>query len=114
MVLSSTLDLIQERLVMIQLARRYLVIYRWLVVIFGLSVSLQARGSDLSCSDIQPIVEHGFLMYHVIYNNQTPNLEQRTVTQYIKRLDSSKRYLLQSDVDQIHKLMKGVFGKIKK
>jgi carboxyl-terminal processing protease len=97
---------------MIQLGRRLLILLRVIGFSFFL-LATQAHASELSCGDIQPIIDHGFLLYHVTYNALTPNLEDRTITQYVKRLDPSKRYLLQNDVDQIHKLMKGVFGKMK-
>jgi carboxyl-terminal processing protease len=67
----------------------------------------------LACNDIQPIVEHGILPYHVTFNSVTPNLEERAVTQFIKKMDPSKRYLLKTDVDEIQKTLKGVFAKVK-
>lgn len=60
------------------------------------------------------VIENGFLQNHVKYSNRDKELQSRVVDQYIKRLDPSKIYLTQGDVDQIKKLTQDVFAKIEK
>jgi len=77
-----------------------------LVAVVGFSGVSQA--ATLSCPNLDKI-EEVFYQQHVLYREPTPQIEERTIEQYIKRLDSAKIYLLQSDVDQIKKDMKGIF-----
>ena len=73
----------------------------------------QMRGKiDLACKHISPI-EHSYLSRHINYRETSKNLESRTITQFIKKLDGSKIYLLESDVKKIQKKMKGIFGKVR-
>lgn len=59
------------------------------------------------------VIEQGFLANHVKYSNRDAELQTRVVEQYFKRLDPSKIYLTQADVEQIKKLMGNVFEKTK-
>lgn len=59
------------------------------------------------------VIEQGFLANHVKFTNRDADLQTRVVEQYLKRLDPSKIYLTQEDVDQIKKLMGNVFEKTK-
>lgn len=68
------------------------------------------RGIKLACKHISPI-EQSYLSRHVNYRKTSTNLESRVIEQFIKRLDGYKIYLLQGDVDQIKKDMKGFFGR---
>jgi carboxyl-terminal processing protease len=68
---------------------------------------------ELSCQHLYPI-QQKYLEKHINYAKETPNLESRTIDQFIKRLDGSKLYLLQSDEKDIKKVMGGIFDKIKK
>jgi len=70
------------------------------------------EGNDLQCRFLYAI-ESGFLTQHVKYSQFDQALQDRVVEQYIKRLDPTKIYLLQSDVDQIKKNMAKVFDNIK-
>ncbi len=68
---------------------------------------------ELGCQHLYPIM----LKYnekHVTFSEPTKNLESRTIEQFIKRLDPSKIYLMESDVTTIQKTMAGVFDKVKK
>jgi carboxyl-terminal processing protease len=58
-------------------------------------------------------IEQIYLANHVKYSARDKVLEARVVDQYLKRLDGSKIYFLQSDVDKVKKLMGAVFDKIK-
>jgi carboxyl-terminal processing protease len=77
-----------------------------------ISSSALAQGNDLECRYLFAI-ESGFLSQHVKYSQRDAALQDRVVDQYIKRLDPTKVYLLQSDVDQIKKSMGKIFDNIK-
>jgi carboxyl-terminal processing protease len=71
-----------------------------------------SEGNDLQCRYLYAI-EQGFLSQHVIYSKFDQALQDRVVDQYIKHLDPTKIYLLQSDVDKIKKDMGSIFEKLK-
>ena len=66
----------------------------------------------LSCKHIAPI-ERSYLSRHINFRQKTVNLERRVIDEFIKRIDGSKIYLYQSDVNRIKNNMKGFFGKVK-
>lgn len=59
------------------------------------------------------VIEQGFLANHVKYSIRDTELQTRVIDQYLKRLDPSKIYLTQSDVEQIKKVSGNVFEKTK-
>ncbi len=59
------------------------------------------------------VIEQGFLANHVKHSNRDAELQARVVDQYLKRLDPSKIYLTQADVDQIKRQTGNVFEKTK-
>ncbi len=59
------------------------------------------------------VIEQGFLANHVKYSNRDSELQTRVIDQYIKRIDPSKIYLTQADVDQVKKILSNVFEKTK-
>jgi carboxyl-terminal processing protease len=59
------------------------------------------------------VIEQGFLANHVKYTNRDTELQNRVIEQYLKRIDPSKIYLTQADVEQIKTMMAGVFEKTK-
>jgi carboxyl-terminal processing protease len=71
-----------------------------------------AEAATLACPALDKI-EQVFLNSHITYKEPSSELESRTISQYIKRLDSAKIYLTDADVADITKQMKGVFGKLK-
>lgn len=84
--------------------------------ISGLFLTTSARaagdGNDLQCRYLYAI-ESGFTQQHVLYDKMDDVLQAKVIDQYIKRLDATKIYLLQSDIDKIKKSMATVFEKIK-
>ncbi len=67
----------------------------------------------LQCLHIDAI-ERAYLNSHISFGSLTPQLETRTIEQYIKRVDGAKIYFQKSDIEQIKKtIMAGVFSKIK-
>jgi carboxyl-terminal processing protease len=78
---------------------------------FNSFLHAQAK-DDLECRYMSPI-ESGFLANHVRYTNRDTDLQNRTIEQYIKRIDPSKIYLLSADVDQIKTWMGNLFEKTK-
>jgi len=68
---------------------------------------------ELGCPHLYPI-QMKYLEKHINYAKETPNLESRTIDQFIKRMDGSKLYLVESDEKEIKKIMGGIFEKVKK
>jgi carboxyl-terminal processing protease len=75
-------------------------------------MSRAAEGNDLQCRYLFAI-ESGFLNQHVKYSERDAALQERVIDQYIKRLDPTKVYLLQSDVDSIKKTLGNIFESTK-
>ncbi|MBO9667061.1 MAG: tail-specific protease, partial [Bdellovibrio sp.] len=78
-----------------------------LVVAGSLAISSIAAAQlkdGLECRYIS-VIEQGFLANHVKYSDRNTELANRVVEQYLKRLDPSKIYLTQGDVDAIKKDM---------
>ena len=65
-------------------------------------------GVALSCQNIRRIQDK-FFDQHILHKAPTPEIEGRTIEQFIKRIDGAKIYLRQTDVDQVKKSMKGLF-----
>lgn len=85
---------------------------------FVVSVSLLISASawaqkemELKCQYL-PHIENGFLSQHVKFSKRDSALQEKVVTQYLKRWDPSKIYLLKSDVDDIKKMLGKIFDKI--
>lgn len=70
-------------------------------------------GIVLTCPTVDKI-QQVFLSQHIIYKDMTPALEDRAVDQYVKHLDGAKIYLVESDIVQIKKMLKGVFTQLHK
>jgi carboxyl-terminal processing protease len=86
-----------------------------LVVISSLTVSSVAMAQvkeGLECRYLT-VIEQGFLANHVKYSSRDAELQARVIDQYLKRLDPSKIYLTQADVEQVKKQMGNVFEKTK-
>lgn len=66
----------------------------------------------LSCKNIDKI-QRVFFSQHVKYHEPGADIETRTIDQYIKRIDSAKLYLLESDVADVKKELKGIFTQLK-
>ncbi len=84
-----------------------------LLLTAGLTASASAAnlGPALECRLLPPIM-HGFLAHHVTVKKADQALEAKVLDQYLKRLDPSKVYFLQGDVDTLKTEMKGLFDKI--
>lgn len=83
-----------------------------LISISSFSATPAAAGNDLQCRYLTSI-EEGFLLQHVKYESRSKDLQDRVIEQYLKKIDPTKVYLLQSDVDNIKKMMSGIFDKLK-
>ena len=75
-----------------------------LLTLSGFTFSAAAQQSpqslELGCPHLYPI-QMKYLEKHINYMKETPNLESRTIDQFIKRMDGSKLYLVTSDEKQI-------------
>jgi len=83
-------------------------------LIGGVLAAAEKSNSEMECRFVS-VIEDGFLSNHV---NKTAardeELKGKVIDQYLKRLDGSKTYLIESDIADIRKLMKDTFDKIKK
>ncbi len=84
-----------------------------LILILCLSPITQASAATLACPFLHPIIT-AMLQEHIIHSNMTANLEHKTIEQYIKFLDGAKIYLLESDVNKIRGLLKGIYKNLQK
>jgi carboxyl-terminal processing protease len=62
----------------------------------------------LDCNWIEPI-QNGYLQNHLSYKKKDNELQDRIISQYLKKQDPAKIYLLEPDVTQIKSLMKNLF-----
>lgn len=76
------------------------------------AASAQLLKDGLECRYLS-VIEEGFLANHVKYSTRDADLQARVLDQYLKRLDPSKIYLTQADVDQIKKIAGNIFEKTK-
>ena len=83
----------------------------FLVLSFILFFGFSTQAANLDCDTLYPLMT-GFLAQHLSYKKFTPDLEQRTINQFVKNLDPSKLYLLDSDVDKIKGDLKDLFSKV--
>lgn len=67
----------------------------------------------LTCNNVKDI-QRGYLLAHIIYNDLTPTLEQRTIERYVDYLDGSKIIFTKADVETINKELKGIFADLEK
>jgi len=79
-----------------------------LLVLFSVSRGL---AGDLGCETLYPLM-NGFLAQHLTFKKFTPELEQRAINQFIKNLDPSKLYLMESDITKIKSEMSDLFSKV--
>jgi carboxyl-terminal processing protease len=63
--------------------------------------------SDLSCRYIY-LIMGAMLRQHMMYNQFTTDLENRTIDQYIKTMDPLKAYFLADDIQKVKSDMKGM------
>lgn len=59
-------------------------------------------------------IQNKFLKNHIVFSRHTKEMEQRSLTQLIKTLDSEKIYFLQSDIRQIKRKNRNLFHNLKK
>jgi carboxyl-terminal processing protease len=64
--------------------------------------------AQLSCNNVKDI-QRGYLLAHILYNENSPMLETRTIERYIKWLDNAKMLFTKAEVDKITKDMTGIF-----
>lgn len=90
-----------------------------MILVFTLLISkmVLAQGMQftraLDCNWVEPI-QTGFVQNHLVQKQKDKELQNRVITQYIKRQDSAKIYLLESDVATIKNMMKNIFDDVAK
>ncbi|MFN7905978.1 MAG: hypothetical protein ACK5P5_12420, partial [Pseudobdellovibrionaceae bacterium] len=81
-------------------------------ILTGTTGAAQMRDDGLTCEYVTPIQEV-YLANHVKFSLKDRDVIQpRVVDQYVKSLDASKIYLLQSDVEKIKDQMKNLFSQL--
>ena len=84
-----------------------------LIILICLSPINYASAASLACPFLYPIVT-AMLQEHIIHNTINSNLEHKTIEQYIKFLDGSKIYFLESDINKIKGLLKGIYKNLQR
>jgi carboxyl-terminal processing protease len=78
---------------------------------YAASGATKSDGQELTCR-LVPQIQQLYTKRHVLFGEMSAELESRSTDQFIKRLDGSKMYFLESDVDDIKKTMKSHFVKL--
>ena len=68
-------------------------------------------GATLRC-EMLPSFFHSYLQHHVRYRAMTPELEQRAIDTYIRRLDPGRSLLTVKEATELAADLKGIFAKI--
>jgi carboxyl-terminal processing protease len=84
----------------------------FLIFINASNSRAQFIDEGLNCKFIDPI-QKGFLDHHVSVKSADSNVRNHLIDQYIKRLDPSKIFFLQSDVDYIKSSMAKLFDQLR-
>ena len=87
--------------------------FKFLVLLLCLIPASQPLAASLSCPFLHPIIV-AMLQEHITHNTINANLERKTIEQYIKLLDGSKIYFLESDVNKIRRLLGGIYKNLQK
>lgn len=87
--------------------------FKFLVLLLCLIPASQPLAASLSCPFLHPIIV-AMLQEHIVHNTINMNLERKTIEQYIKLLDGSKIYFLESDVNKIKRLLGGIYKNLQK
>ncbi|MCC6277912.1 MAG: PDZ domain-containing protein [Oligoflexia bacterium] len=77
-----------------------------------ISFQANAASAGIDCGTIFPVMNL-FLEQHYSQKKLTPELEERTIQQFIKATDPSKLYLMESDVTQMKSLLSGLYAKLR-
>ncbi len=89
-------------------------IYLFLFIVFGFNFSSRGQRLEdgLSCKFIYPI-QRGYLDMHISVREADNQLRDRLIEQYIKRIDPTKIFFTQADVEYVKQSMSKVFEQIK-
>lgn len=94
---------------------------KYVLSIIGLSFVLFVSTSDcraqlleegLSCKFLNPI-QKGYLEQHVMVRDADNKIRDHLIEQYIKRLDPTKIFFTQADIDYVRQVMAKVFDQVK-
>ncbi|MFP5520325.1 MAG: S41 family peptidase [Bdellovibrionia bacterium] len=84
-----------------------------LTTLIAADAQAQSLKDGMECRYLS-VIESGFLANHVRYSDRNKELSGRTVNQIIKKMDPTKIYFTQPDVDRIRAVAGDVFEKTKK
>lgn len=84
------------------------------LLLFALSTLVQSFAQapvELTCP-LVPQIQQRYVTTHLTQNKITPELEKRTIKQFMKRQDGSRMFLLDGDYRAIEASLKNVFAKV--
>ena len=86
-----------------------------LVASFISSTQASTKKEQLISCQMLPQIEHGFVMSHILAKKSSMEFyEGRTIEQFIKKLDSSKIYFLEHDVELLRSDLRGISKRLGK
>ncbi|PIT99789.1 MAG: tail-specific protease [Bdellovibrionales bacterium CG10_big_fil_rev_8_21_14_0_10_45_34] len=83
------------------------------IIVLVVLASGSSISAELKCKLI-PSIMNLMLGQHILFNEFSTNLNSRLIDQYIKSLDTTKTYLIQSDVKAIKDILSGTFRRFQK
>ncbi len=83
-------------------------VFAWALLFTG---TTDTFATELECETLYPLMT-GFLNQHLTQKKFTSELEERTITQFIKILDPAKLYFYANDIETIKGSMSKLFEKI--
>ena len=75
-------------------------IFKLILPLISLVFIFSAESADLSCNYLNDI-QNQFLRNHILYSKVTPQIKQRVLDNFLKRIDPQKIYFLKSDIKSI-------------
>jgi len=83
-----------------------------ILVLMGLEMSAPSEaGATLRC-EMLPSFFHSYLKHHVRFRAMTPELEERAIDTYIRRLDPGRSLLTAKEAEALAADLKGIFSRV--
>ncbi|MBW2713689.1 MAG: tail-specific protease, partial [Deltaproteobacteria bacterium] len=83
------------------------------LLIFSLACNQGATAENsLQCEALPPLMSR-YLQNHITYHHLSGELQDRTVENYLRRIDSSKVLLLASEADEIRVTLRSIFAEMR-
>jgi carboxyl-terminal processing protease len=79
---------------------------------FQLAAASPSRAASLTC-EILPRFMKAYLQNHIRYHRLDQEIEDRTTETYLRRIDPSRTVLLEGEVDEIRRSLRGSFQQVR-